>query len=67
MEKSMINVNSFQLTLEQEFLISAAKQSAENMPREQMFELLIETAKLAMVKDNIIRDLVRDKLLHEEI
>lgn len=63
----MINVNSFQLTLEQEFLISAAKQSAEGMPREQMFELLIETARLAMVKDNIIRDLVKEKLLNEEI
>jgi hypothetical protein len=66
-EKSMINVNSFQLTLEQEFLISAAKQSAEDMPREQMFELLIETARLAMVRDNIIRDLVKEKLLNEEI
>jgi Phycobilisome degradation protein nblA len=63
----MINVNAFELTLEQEFLISAAKQSAEDMPREQMFELLIETARLAMVKDNIIRDLVKEKLLNEEI
>lgn len=59
----MLNVNSFKLTLEQEFLISVAKQSAEAMTREQMFDLLLETTRLAMVRDNIIRDLVKDKLL----
>jgi len=63
----MFNVNSFELTLEQEFIIAAAKKSAEDMPREQMLELLIQTACLAMVKDNIIRDLVKDKILHLEI
>jgi hypothetical protein len=28
-----------------------------------MFDLLLETTRLAMVRDNIIRDLVKDKLL----
>ena len=63
----MLNVNSFKLTLEKEFLISVAKQAAEDMTREQMFDLLLETARLAMVRDNIIRDLIKDKLLQPEI
>jgi Phycobilisome degradation protein nblA len=67
MEKAMLNVNSFTLTLEQEFLISVAKQSAEGMTREQMFDLLLDTTRLAMVRDNIIRDLMRDKLSQPEI
>lgn len=67
MENAMLNVNSFELTLEQEFIISAARQSAENLTREQIFEILMQNLRLAMVKDNIIRDLVKDKILHAEI
>jgi Phycobilisome degradation protein nblA len=63
----MISENAFKLTLEQEFLISIAKQSAEDMSHAQMLDLLMETARLAMIKDNIIRDLMKEKLLNEEI
>ncbi len=60
----MLDVNSFQLTLEQEFLISITRQSTSDMSREQMSELLIQTFRLAMVKENIIRNLVQDKILN---
>jgi hypothetical protein len=67
MEEKMISENTFKLTLEQEFLMNVAKQSAEGLSRAQMLDLLMETARLAMIKDNIIRDLMKEKLLNEEI
>jgi hypothetical protein len=55
--------SSFDLTLEQEFQMRLMEQSTQQMTREQMQELLIETARLLMVKDNVIRDLIKSCLL----
>lgn len=51
--------SSFELTLEQQFQMRLMEQSAQQMTREQMQELLIQSARLLMVKDNVIRDLVK--------
>ncbi len=51
--------SSFELTLEQQFQMRLMEQSAQQMTREQMQDLLIESARLLMLKDNVIRDLVK--------
>jgi hypothetical protein len=54
-----MDASSFELTLEQQFQMRLMEKSAEQMNREQMQELLLQTAKLLMVKDNVIRDLIK--------
>jgi hypothetical protein len=51
--------SSFQLTLEQQFQMRLMEQSAQKMTREQMQDLLIQSARLLMLKDNVIRDLIK--------
>jgi hypothetical protein len=51
--------SSFELTLEQQFQMRLMEQSAQQMTREQMQDLLIESARLLMLKDNVIRDLIK--------
>ncbi len=36
------------------------EESAQRMSREQMQDVLIQTARLLMVKENVIRDLLRN-------
>ncbi|GAB4184171.1 MAG: NblA/ycf18 family protein [Coleofasciculaceae cyanobacterium] len=50
---------SFQLSLEQQFQMRLMEESAQQMSREQMQEVLIQAARLLMVKDNVIRDLMK--------
>jgi hypothetical protein len=47
------------LTLEQQFQMRLMEQSAQDMSREQAISLLLETARLLMIKDNAIRSLVK--------
>lgn len=51
--------SSFELTLEQQFQMRLMEQSAQQMTREQMQDLLIQSARLLMLKDNVIRDLIK--------
>jgi hypothetical protein len=51
--------SSYELTLEQQFQMRLMEQSAENMTREQALELLVQASRLLMVKENVIRNLVR--------
>ncbi len=51
--------SSFELTLEQEFQMRMMEESTQNMTREQMQEVLIQAARLLMLKDNVIRNLVK--------
>lgn len=51
--------SSFELTLEQQFQMRMMEQSAQQMTREQMQDLLIQSARLLMLKDNVIRDLLK--------
>lgn len=54
-----MNSSSFELTLEQQFQMRLMEQSAQKMTREQMQDLLIQSARLLMLKDNVIRDLIK--------
>ena len=51
--------SSFELSLEQQFQMRLMEQSAQQMTREQMQNLLIQSARLLMLKDNVIRDLMK--------
>lgn len=51
--------SSFELTLEQQFQMRMMEQSTQKMTREQMQDTLIQAARLLMVKDNVIRDLIK--------
>ncbi|MEG3439043.1 NblA/ycf18 family protein [Pannus brasiliensis CCIBt3594] len=56
--------NSFlELTLEQQFQMRLIEQSARQMNREQMFDMLMQTARLLMLKDNAIRNMIKNGLL----
>ncbi len=55
-----MDANSFQLTLEQQFQMHLMEQSAESLTREQLLDMVIQSSRLLMVKDNIIRSLVKD-------
>lgn len=50
---------SFQLTLEQQFEMRRMQDEVQNMSREQALELLIQASRLLMLKDNVIKMLVK--------
>lgn len=51
--------SSFELSLEQQFQMRLMEQSTQQMTREQMHDLLINAARLVMLKDNVIRNLIK--------
>jgi hypothetical protein len=55
-----MNVSSFELSIEQQFQIRLVEQTLHNMDREQMQSMLMQLTRLLLVKDNIIRDLVKN-------
>jgi hypothetical protein len=58
-----MNFPSLDLTLEQQFQMRLIQESAEHMSREQMQEMVIQLSQLLMVKDNVIRDLMKGCLI----
>lgn len=50
---------SFDLSLEQQFEIRRLQENVQAMSREQAVELLLEASKTLMIKDNLIRDLMK--------
>jgi len=54
-----MNPESFDLTLEQQFHMHLVAQSIDGMSREQAAELLLEASRLMMLKDNVIRNLIK--------
>ncbi len=55
-----MNTGLYELTLEQQFQMRAMQESAQDLSREQMLDILMQTSRLLMVKDNIIRDLIKN-------
>lgn len=51
--------SSFELNLEQEFQMRLMEESVDKLSREQMQDLLIQASRLLMVKENMIRYLLR--------
>jgi hypothetical protein len=58
-----MNTSSFQLSLEQEFQMRLIEQSMLDMSREQLQDMLLQIMRLLLVKENIIRDLVKSCVL----
>ncbi|MCL6436140.1 MAG: NblA/ycf18 family protein [Leptolyngbyaceae cyanobacterium HOT.MB2.61] len=58
-----MNHLSFNLTLEQQFQMRLIEESAQQMSREQMQEILVQIARQSMVKDNVIRELMKGCLI----
>ena len=50
------------LSLEQEFQLKVMQESVKGMSQEQATLLLIDAARLLMVKDNAIKSLIRQEL-----
>jgi Phycobilisome degradation protein nblA len=58
-----MNMSSFQLSLEQDFQIRLIERSMQDMSKEQLQDMLLQIARLLLVKENIIRDLVKSCVL----
>ncbi|MCU0533135.1 MAG: NblA/ycf18 family protein [Hydrococcus sp. Prado102] len=54
-----MNSSWFDLTMEQEFQMKLMQESVGQMSREQMQDLLLETARLLMVKENVLRNVIK--------
>ncbi len=54
---------SFDLTLEQQFEIRRIEQQSQDMSREQAIDLLLQVSQLLMVRDNLIKDLMKQTIL----
>lgn len=50
---------SLELTLEQQFQMRIMEEQVVGMPQQQMQELLLQASRLLMVKDNVIRSLIK--------
>jgi Phycobilisome degradation protein nblA len=50
---------TFELTLEQQFQMKLIEESTQKMSREQTIDLLVQASRLLMVKDNVIRSLMK--------
>jgi hypothetical protein len=60
-----MNFLSFELCLEQKFQLRLIEQSLETMTREEALYLLTQAAELLMMKDNVIKGLVREIMQSE--
>ena len=58
-QEIVMDSEAFQLTLEQQFQMRMMEESAHNMTHEQMVETLVQASRLLMVKDNMIRNLLK--------
>ena len=59
----MINNEAFNLSLEQKFQLLCLQQEYQELDREQTVNYLLETMQQIMVRDNLIRDLMKNSLL----
>lgn len=55
-----MDTESFQLSLEQQFQMKKLEAFAHDMDKEEMVEALLQMSRIMMVKDNIIKDLVKE-------
>ena len=55
----MLNVKMFNLSLEQQFELQCLQKEFQDWERDQIVGHLLDSMKQLMVKDNMIRDLVK--------
>lgn len=56
----MLDPTCFQLSMEQQFELIKISKELENVDRDRVVQLLLQTVTTLMMKDNIIRDLVKE-------
>jgi CRISPR/Cas system CMR subunit Cmr4 (Cas7 group RAMP superfamily) len=61
-EGVIMSPETFELTFEQEFQMRLIEEQTTDLSREQMENLLLQTSRLLMVKDDVIRSLVKQQL-----
>ena len=54
--------NSFQLTLEQQFKLQIFQEEIKNLSKEQAQEYLLELFRQIMIKDNLNKSLLKERL-----
>jgi hypothetical protein len=62
MDMQQIN-QSLQISLEQEFQLRLMEEHSDKISREDALSLLIETSRLLMIKDNLIKELMKNNLV----
>ncbi len=50
---------SYELTIEQQFQMRLMEESARNMSQAQLADTLVQASRLIMLKDNVIRSLMK--------
>ncbi|MEB3311487.1 MAG: photosystem I reaction center subunit X [Snowella sp.] len=55
----MINTNAFELSLEQQFQLQCLQQEFHLLDRDAVISHLLDAMEQLMVRDNLIRDLVK--------
>ncbi|MGB8701789.1 MAG: NblA/ycf18 family protein [Thermosynechococcaceae cyanobacterium] len=60
-----MNALKLELSLEQEFSLLVYKETVEKLNRDQAQELLIKVLQQMMIKDNVIRSLMKSELKSE--
>jgi hypothetical protein len=58
----MIDVQVFELSLEQQFELQCLQQEFQELEREQVINYLLDTMQQLMARDNLIRDLMKNSL-----
>ncbi|MEY2985017.1 MAG: Phycobilisome degradation protein NblA [Cyanobacteriota bacterium] len=58
----MMNNDAFNLSVEQKFQLQCLQQEYQDLDREQTVNFLLETMQQIMVRDNLIRDLMKKSL-----
>lgn len=58
----MMSNEAFNLSLEQKFQLQCLQQEYQDLDREQTVNYLLETMQQIMVRDNLIRDLLKKSL-----
>jgi hypothetical protein len=53
-----MDIKTFDLTLEQQFELQRMQTAATKLSREEVVDLLLKSARLIMLKDNAIKDLI---------
>jgi hypothetical protein len=58
-----MDIKMFELTLEQMFELQCLQYEFQGLEREQVISYLVDTMEQLMVKDNLIRDLMKRTVL----
>ncbi len=58
-----MDANAFELSLEQQFELQCLQQEFQGLEREQVINYLLDTMQELMMRDNLIRDLMKNSLI----